>query len=809
MPYAILPKRQNTTKTARWSNRGALLLLLLFYWRVINAALAMSMTFDEGLHILYGVLYWRDSALYSVVQNPPLVNAFIGLLLNLSAPPVMPFDLPVWSSFDWWAISRAFLWESNDGLVLVALSRLAVVFLALLLGALLYRWGSELFQTRFAGLLALFLYTFDPNVIAHSALATNDLGVTFVMALAVYLAWRYWSMGRKTAVYLLAALAIGLAFSAKFTGFMLIPALGAMLLYWLLADHAGFGEWQRAALVVAGWLLLGLVILLVVYRGQVAILQADFTWQQTHQTTGHPAFFLGELSSEGWWAYFPVVFTIKTPLATLAMLGMGLLAAQRPLRQRAPLWLLLPGLLLFAAGMSGRVNVGYRYLLPALPLLFLLIGGLAATLYGRGLAGRWLVGGGLLWLAASSLLAHPHYLAYFNVLAAGGPDHAWRLVGDSNIDWGQDLPYLASYLAREDISAINLSFFGNAPPERYGITDYRLLPTGPVDWQKDIFYPERPLPGYYALSVTQLQGIYLPYPNWFDWFAARPPQGKAGYSLFIYQVLPDGPPVSLALSGLGLSQIAKSDWDPAFGSNNVRPIWFDARTALLWPGGHARGNEAAVWIAIAASQRPQHPALAELLNFSEVKGWKTAVRPPDKTQLYKLIHWPHLPSSQLLSPSSGRNLSHDFAWTLETTLSSLEWQAQPRLEPPILFDNTLELVAYEILPYHHPQSQNPLTVLTYWRIHRAPVAPLKLFLHLIDETGQLVAQHDGLDVQTDAILPGDEIIQLHTIWLSDLATGIYALQIGVYESETGARLPIQIGNVSGDRVLLTASMVKP
>jgi hypothetical protein len=38
----------------------------------------------------------------------------------------------------------------------------------------------------------------------------------------------------------------------------------------------------------------------------------------------------------------------------------------------------------------------------------------------------------------SSLRVHPHYVSYFNTIS-GGPENGWRLLGFSNIDWGQDL----------------------------------------------------------------------------------------------------------------------------------------------------------------------------------------------------------------------------------------------------------------------------------------------------------------------------------------------------------------------------------
>ena len=45
----------------------------------------------------------------------------------------------------------------------------------------------------------------------------------------------------------------------------------------------------------------------------------------------------------------------------------------------------------------------------------------------------------------SVLLYHPYYLAYFNQLA-GGPSGGYRVLVDSNLDWGQDLPGLVRYV---------------------------------------------------------------------------------------------------------------------------------------------------------------------------------------------------------------------------------------------------------------------------------------------------------------------------------------------------------------------------
>src|SRR5690606_5940704 len=145
-----------------------------------------SDTFDEIIHIMHGVLYWQHQPLFPVVQNPPLINAVIGLPVTLLFHPALPVDNPLWASRDWLRISQFFAWELNsNGLQLVWGGRLAIIILAVLLGGLLYRATAHMTGDKRAGLLVLLLYSFDPNLLAHAHLATTDLGTAFCLFLAV------------------------------------------------------------------------------------------------------------------------------------------------------------------------------------------------------------------------------------------------------------------------------------------------------------------------------------------------------------------------------------------------------------------------------------------------------------------------------------------------------------------------------------------------------------------------------------------------------------------------------------------------
>ncbi|HXO42781.1 MAG TPA: glycosyltransferase family 39 protein, partial [Thermoanaerobaculia bacterium] len=183
----------------------------------------------------------------------------------------------------------------------------------------------------------------------------------------------------------------------------------------------------------------------------------------------------GRYSQSGFRSYFLWGFLVKVPLATqvLLVLALWLWCSGRARAPGAEAFLVVPvAVLLLDLSLFFRLDIGFRYFLPALPFLFVFAARVAAPggylplalpaawrAAGRQAVGRqaadpqpsgraaagwraaaWqaVAAGGLVaWLVASSFSVHPHYLAYFNELA-GGPANGWRWLIDSNLDWGQD-----------------------------------------------------------------------------------------------------------------------------------------------------------------------------------------------------------------------------------------------------------------------------------------------------------------------------------------------------------------------------------
>lgn len=167
----------------------------------------------------------------------------------------------------------------------------------------------------------------------------------------------------------------------------------------------------------------------------------------------------------------------------------------------------MPLALFTALALNSRINIGIRHFLPAYPF-FCLLGGalLAATLGLRPAARfRWLpraiVTAMLAWTIVQAALLYPNYLPYMNALAAGRPH--WQLLGDSNLEWGEDIPALADYLHAHGETAITAATSaGWETLQLHGITYHPLLGSASEN---------EVTTRYVAVGASFLSGANVPY----------------------------------------------------------------------------------------------------------------------------------------------------------------------------------------------------------------------------------------------------------------------------------------------------------
>lgn len=746
-------------------------------------------TFDEQGFLVRGLAYLRGEAnggnRHMRVGHPLGLNALNASLLVNDPSVRLPADDPSWAETSFHRPAELFLWEiGNDVAHVMFLSRLPTLWLGLLLAAVGGRWAAEMTRRRptksrssvspaVAGIVALVLLAFDPNIMAHTRLVTTDLGLAAAAALAGYGLWRF--LRRPGwANLLLAGVAAGLMLNTKFTSLLFVPLFGVVMLLGfarLRRETAGSTDGRFAKTVLMGVLGYPLIALITLWAGhgfQVGHLSGplpvigpvDAAIPLSHYLdqlldignrlgVSTPSFLLGRYSDSGWWYYFPVAFLLKTPLPGLLLLAGALACLAGALLKRQDTlggaWFDLAALLVppagyFAIALTTDINLGYRHLLPILPFLYVFIGVMAGV--GICAASRrasvWrvrLVAGLMAWFVVASIWIHPHYLAFFNVLA-GGPNNGWRALVDSNLDWGQDLARLADWLVEREIDPVWLSYFGEARPAYYGI-GYRGLDSFPPRLMNPAarpFYPHDPAPGWYAISATTLQGVPFADHDLFAFFRQRDPAAKIGYSIFLYEQPARGEPVDLLLGDLQVDEIAAPDF-ALLGTNDVTLRWFDPQAAVIVPAG-AR----AVWLALLSSG--VHPRLSSYLGIAGQAPQAVG----DGYTLYSLR-----PAG--LPPATGATVL-----TLED--GEIQYEANPVLE----------------------QQDGLLTVVTAWRQAGEP-RPVNIFIHILDEAGELVAQWDGLDAAWEGWQRGDRLVHVHDIAITGLAPGDYRVVTGLYDPE--------------------------
>jgi hypothetical protein len=77
-----------------------------------------------------------------------------------------------------------------------------------------------------------------------------------------------------------------------------------------------------------------------------------------------------------------------------------------------------------------------------------------------------------------------------------------------------------------------------------------------------------------------------------------------------------------------------------------------------------------------------------------------------------------------------------------------------------------------------------------WLANGPIESPRRIFVHLVDpKTGEIIAQHDGLDAPTKFWHKYDEIAQVHTLTIpANTPPGKYEVRIGLYNPVTGQRI---------------------
>jgi len=504
--------------------------------RIVSTYTVFNHIVDEPGHIACG-MEWLDKGVYRwEAQHPPLARVAMALGPYLAG--IRSQGTP---NVDQGATLREgldILYHGHQYDRNLALARMGVLPFFWIACLVVYWWGCRHF-TPAVGVIAVFLFTFIPPILAHAGVATTDMALTAFLA-AAFVAGLAWVERPTLARAACFGAAAGLMFLSKFSCVAFFPATVVLALAgYFVVRRPGISGAFRAAQERVPTLglavLVGLMVVWAGYRfsfGKVPFASFSLPFPEVyaglrevldHAAKGHKGYLLGETRETGFWNFYLVGIGVKSPLAFLALLGVGLVQVFRKSTLSRNLWLPLAfscGTLL--VGIFSTINIGIRHILPVYVGFSLLAAVAAVRMLEWGQTRKWMWGLlGLLvsWMALSSLVSHPDYIPYFNELAGSHPEN---ILVDSDLDWGQDMKRLSTRLHQLGATSVAYMGFVHADVEtQHGFPPLRHL---------NRFHP---VDGWNAIGVT----LWKEYRDvlWPDMIQ---PQERVGKSMFLWYFPP-------------------------------------------------------------------------------------------------------------------------------------------------------------------------------------------------------------------------------------------------------------------------------
>ena len=621
--YGTTGRAGDLTSSTRWGAIAGIvtcaLLLVAFAITSWSAVLTKSAAVGEPTHAVAGWMHLARGDFRVDPDEPPLWKV-------VAARPNAPVELPVDRHPDLWgrmlgdasesaAWARAVLYGEGGAAAadaILARSRAVMVAIAVGLGAMIGWWAWKI-AGPIAAVVAVALFSLDPNFLAHGPLLASDVAMSLALLAGVYAAWR---AGRRASIVRVAILALiaAITLSLKISGIIVLLIVCAVVIARVFVPAAWplFTNWFRkwwgryfvAAVLVIVMLAAGVGGLWGTYafrfqpapdatssmnmegivyetgmtearikaRGRkvttvpvgaqsyvvTAATYADakrllpqawiYGFLDTYQKLlTRQAFAFDQSVRGGWWWYFPLAMALKTPLATLLAAGLGVWALLSAWRRygtphEAGAWtitcLALPVVLYFFASMIARLDFGLRHVLPLYPFIFVAMGVAAALAWQRWRAAKWVIALLLIGVGTETARAYPNYVPFFNTAAVAVRDPV-HMLGESNVDLGQDLPLLAAWHASHRDRNLYVSYFGPADPALYGIKAIDVR-KGALD--RKTRWPADPK-GMLAVSATYLQGFEIEPEarTLYSQLRNREPTDVLGGSIYLFDLAPLAP----------------------------------------------------------------------------------------------------------------------------------------------------------------------------------------------------------------------------------------------------------------------------
>jgi hypothetical protein len=479
-------------------------LFLAFTGQLVYHSVRISATVDEPFHVLAGHRHWQCGDFGINPEHPPLLKMLAAAPLNfreLSEPP-WECGSKMTPKFDGFSYGASFLVENEVDRTLIA-ARLASALMSLLLVLLVFLAAWEMFGP-WEALTALAIVAFEPNLIGQGSLVTTDMAISATSFAAMYALYRY-GKDQTWLRFLVAGLAFGLLLAAKhsaviFVGIFFIVTIADAVFFRTAETRQGKNVVGRATAFV-GIFLIGFTILWSFYGFRYrAIPNADaptISVADHIRENGRPEV-IGSLSARitdtvsrlhvfpesyvlgmadviswgsrntvlfgqnyptGKWFFFPIAFLVKTNIALLLLIPIGLLFLWFvPEKRREGMYVLAPAAAFLVFASSSSFTTHIRHILPVYALLAVLAAAGAVWLCRRFDVFRYVLGALLILNSVSAVRTAPYYLTFVNDFW-GGYENAHRLTHSDDV--GQSMKFVTEYLERENINDCWISFLAH------------------------------------------------------------------------------------------------------------------------------------------------------------------------------------------------------------------------------------------------------------------------------------------------------------------------------------------------------------
>jgi tetratricopeptide (TPR) repeat protein len=555
------------------------LLFAAFVFQLYFHAVRTSATIDEPPHILAGHRHLQCGDFGINPEHPPLAKMLAAAPLQFRA-----LNEPDWECGsrltpkpEMFSAGTSFVVRNGIDAVVVP-ARLFASLSAMFLAVLVFLAAWEMFGRREA-LTALAIVAFEPSLIGIGSLVLTDMILTATAFAAVFALYR-WRRNATWARFLIVGSAFGMMLAAKHSAVVFAPILFALLVADVLVFRSNETGLPRrilrqtanfAAFFLIGWAILwafygfryssipnptGDTISVAEYireNGRPEMV-GTFSARATDAVNrlhlfpesyvlgmadvvawgSRNSFLFGVNYPTGQWFYFPVAFAVKSSVALLLLLPLGLLLPFfNAEKRREMLFLLLPPLAFFGIALTSSMTIGIRHLLPVYGFFIVAASAGALWLARKFSFFKYVLIALLVYHAATAVRIAPHYAVFANDFW-GGYEKTHRIFHDSNVDIGQNLKLAGDYLKRENVNDCWFAAFNHRELVEAMLPQCRVLPSAlRILVSQTVIEPVPPVvEGTILISFNELPprggGEYLP-------IAKSEPIAFLGGNTFVYR----------------------------------------------------------------------------------------------------------------------------------------------------------------------------------------------------------------------------------------------------------------------------------